>query len=157
MFYDFNATSFHNVLNFWILFLHYFGSFWNLNIIIILRVLICLEKGSIDHIENFQSLWFKCQISYRNFPLNFLSLPVCVVVFITISLIVMSYWWPTIKKHHSFLVEAWLSVFIDFLWKLLTLMALILRVFRKNFVVLVYLLIYVDLKSVFLSSPLLLN
>ena len=53
-FYDFNATSFHN-------FLIIFGYFFSLylfilksfNLIIVLMVIICLKKRSMDHRENF--------------------------------------------------------------------------------------------------------
>ena len=69
----------------------------------------------------------------RTFLLNFWFLPVSVVVLIVIRLIVISYWLPMHDQHKFTPMEASLSVFIDFRWKLLKLMAVknLKIIFRK--------------------------
>ena len=56
---------------------------------------------------------------------------------------VMSYWWPKNNIYPCRSFQVYIFVFSGFHWKLLNLMALLLR-FLKNFVVLMYMFIFVD-------------
>ena len=69
--------------------------------------------------------------SSRTYLLNFSILPVFVVVLIVIRLIVISYWLPMHDQHKCTPMRASLSVFIDFRWKLLKLMAV--KILKNNF------------------------
>ena len=69
--------------------------------------------------------------SSRTSLLNFRFLPDFVVVFIVITLVVMSYWSPMHDKHHQTPIEAYSSVFIDFRWNLLNLTSV--KNFKKIF------------------------
>ena len=154
MFHDFNAASFHN---FFFNFGFFFSLIWFLlksyNIIITLSVHICWEKTFNGSKRNFSEKSV-CYKWLRQFLSIFWFLTVFVVYFLTMRLNVIAYWWPMIKKYHSIPVETWPSVFKDFLWKLFNLMSLILPVFRKkNFVVLIYLFIFVNfLRTFFLKK-----
>ena len=67
------------------------------------------------------------------FSIEFLVFAFFVVVLIVIRLIVMSLWLPMHDKHKYTPIKESLSVFIDFCWKLLNLMAVKLKIFFRKF------------------------
>ena len=72
--------------------------------------------------------------SSRTVRLIFWFLPVFVVVFIAIRLSVISFFLPMHDKYLCNSIESWLSVFLDFCWKLLTLLSVkTLKKFQKFF------------------------
>ena len=57
-------------------------------------------------------------LTSRNFLINFLFLPAFAGFFIVIRLIVMTYWWLRNNRYPCLPIDAEVSAFIEFRWKL---------------------------------------
>ena len=83
-----------------------------------------------------KSLWFQMAptFSSRTSLLNFRFLTDSIVVFIVIRLVVMTCWSPMHDKHPQSLIEAYMSVIIDFSWSLLNIVSVKnLKIIFRNF------------------------
>ena len=122
------------------------------HIILKLTAPICLKRfygSQIIFSEKCSRFQMASNFSSRTSLLIFWFLLDFVNVFIVIRFVVMSYWSPMHDKHPHSLMENYLSVFIDFRWNLMNLMAVknLKITFRKFYWTLTNLKIFVNCYS----------